>query len=193
MASIVNEVVALEPDQARWNYTRELVQGHDNVSVLKQTTQEYLSQNACKQFDFLVLGMVIQHLPTDGVDSVMADLGSLTKSGGIAVVSTTHALERARCFTYQKVTKGRLKSQISEEEFNRYAKNTDSQDKGLPVHRFSKSEFISIVPECFEVVQWAEYSYYRPEHLDYFAWLQSVDMDELVNSGNSQYLVLKKK
>ena len=192
LAPAMKEVVALEPDAARWNYTRELVIEYSNATVLNQTTQQYISDNPGKQFDLAVLGMVLQHLPTHACEAVLNDIATLTKVGGIAIVATTHALEKAKCFTYQNVTDGRLGSQITEETFNSYAENTDSQDKGLPVRRFSRSEFESIVPTAFEIVHWGQYSYYRPEYLDYFAWLHSVEPEELANVGNSQFLILKR-
>lgn len=192
-ARIVSELVALEPDAARWNYTRELVAEFPHVAVLNQTTQQYIAANPGKQFDLSVLGMVVQHLPTHLVTRVMDDLATLTRPGGIAVVATTHAMEKARCFTYQKVEDGRLNAQISEEEFNRYAENTAEQDKGLPVHRFSRSEFEAIVPQQFDITYWQQYSYYRPEHLEYFAWRHSVTPEELADVGNSQFLVLRRK
>lgn len=192
-APIMNEVVALEPDHARWNYTRELVLDYDNVAVLKQTTQSFIAENPEKKFDLVVLGMVIQHLPTYLCTSVLDDIATLTRSGGIAIVSTTHALEKARCFTYQHVNQGRLSASISEEEFNRYAEDTAAQDKGLPVRRFSRSELESAVPKIFDIVHWGQYSYFRPEHLEHFAWLHSVEQEELADMGNSQFLVLKKR
>lgn len=192
-AGIVNEVVALEPDEARCNYTRDLVRDKPNATVLQQTTQQFIAENPGKQFDLVVLGMVIQHLPTHLCDAVLADLATLCKPGGLTVVATTHALEKARCFTHQHVTEGRLLSQISREAFDAYAADTDHQDKGLPVRRFSRSEFESVIPDAFEIVHWGQYSYFRPEHIEHFAWLHSVEPHELANTGNSQYLVLRRR
>lgn len=192
IAPIVEEVVSLEPDVIRWEYTRDLVQKHNNVTVLKETTQDYIARHPAKQFDLVILGMVVQHLPTHVTKALMDDIFTLTKSGGIAVVSTTHALGKARCFTYQHVAQGEPRPKTSEDEFNRYAADTGAQDRGLPVRRFSRSEFESIVPSGFEIVSWGQYSYCRPEHLDYFAWLDGVAPDELADVANSQYLVLKR-
>lgn len=192
IAPIVKELVSLEPDVTRWEYTRELVHNYRNVTVLNETTQDYISRHPHKQFDLIIVGMVLQHLPTKVTKAVMDDILALTKIGGIAVVSTTHALEKARCFSYQHVAKGIPRPKISEDEFNRYAAATDSQDKGLPVRRFSRSEFEAIIPYNFEIVSWGQYSYCRPEHLDYFAWLDGVAPHELADVGNSQYLILKR-
>jgi SAM-dependent methyltransferase len=192
VSPIVKEVVSLEPDASRWNYTRELVLDYTNTTVLNQTTGDYITENPDNQFDLVILGMVLQHLPTYASKALMNDIAALTRKGGLAVIATTRALDSARCFTYQDVNDGRLNAAISEEEFNRYAENTHAQDKGLPVRRFSRSEFESIVPAEFETVQWGQYSYYREEFLDYFSWLHSVEPDELINVGNSQFLVLKR-
>lgn len=192
IAPIVKEVVSLEPDVTRWEYTRDLVHMYSNVAVLNETTRDYISRHPEKQFDLVILGMVVQHLPTQVTKAVMDDILTLTKSGGLAVISTTHALEKARCFTYQHVAKGQTRPRTSEEEFNRYAADTASQDKGLPVRRFSRSEFESIVPPDFEIVSWGQYSYCRPEHLNYFAWLDEVEPHELADVGNSQYLVIQR-
>jgi len=192
IAPIMKEVVSLEPDVTRWEYTRDLVHAYSNVKVLNETTQGYISRHRGKQFDLVILGMVVQHLPTHVTKAVFNDILTLTKRSGIAVVSTTHALEEAKCFTYQHVAKGKPRPKTSEDEFNRYAADTSSQDKGLPVRRFSRSEFESIVPPDFEIVFWGQYSYCRPEYLDYFAWLDGVAPHELADVGNSQYLVLKR-
>lgn len=193
IAPIVKEVVSLEPDVTRWEYTRDLVHKYTNVTVLNETTQDFISRQPEKQFDLVILGMVVQHLPTHVTKAVMDDILTLTKRGGIAVVSTTHALEKARCFTYQHAAKGEPRPRTTEDEFNRYAADTSSQDKGLPVRRFSRSEFESIMPPDFEIVSWGQYSYCRPEHLDYFAWLDGVAPHELADVANSQYLVLKRR
>jgi len=106
-------------------------------------------------------------------------------------ISTTHALEKAKCFTYQHIEDSR----ISEEEFNAYADNAlgHEQDKGLPVHRFSRAEFEAIAPADFDIVHWQQFSYYRPEYLDRFARVHMVEPQDLVNQGNSQFMVLKKR
>ncbi|MEZ5571582.1 MAG: class I SAM-dependent methyltransferase [Halioglobus sp.] len=188
VAKRMAEVVALEPDPGRCNWTRELVAKYESATVLSQMTYEYIAQNPGKQFDLVLLGMVLQHLSTHNCKKVMADVAALTRIGGMAIVSTTHALEKAKCFTYQHVSDAR----ISEEEFNDYADNSHGQDKGLPVHRFSRAELEALVPHCFDIVQWTQYSYYRPEYLERFAQVHRVQPEELANIGNSQFLVLKK-
>lgn len=187
-AGKIREIVALEPDPGRCNWTRELLAKYESVNVEGLMTQEYIAKNPGKQFDLTVLGMVVQHLPTYAAAAVMEDVATLTRSGGIAVVSTTHAIEKAKCFTYQHSADAR----ISEEEFNAYAADSLSQDKGLPVHRFSQSEFEALVPKSFKIVQWTQFSYYRPEFLQRFAEVHQVQPEDLTNIGNSQFLVLKK-
>ncbi len=193
IAPIVKEVVSLEPDVTRCEYTRMLVRNYRNVRVLNETGRDYIARHPGKHFDLVILGMVVQHLPTYVTTSVLDDMLVLTKRGGLAVVSTTHALESARCFSYQNVDHGKPRPKTTEEEFNRYAADTASQDKGLPVRRFSRSEFESIIPHGFEIVLWGQYSYCRPEYLDYFAWLDGVAPQELADVGNSQYLVLRRR
>jgi phospholipid N-methyltransferase len=185
----ISEIVALEPDPGRCNWTRELFAERESVTVENLLTHDYIAQHPGKQFDLAVLGMVVQHLPTYNAAAVMKDVASLTRSGGIAIASTTHAIEKAKCFTYQHVSDAR----ISEEEFNAYAADSKSQDKGLPVHRFSRSEFEALVPQSFEILHWTQFSYYRPEYLQRFAEVHQVEPEELANIGNSQFLVLKKK
>ncbi len=188
-AGKIKELVALEPDVDRCNWTRAVVADFEGVTVLNVLSQEYISQNPGKQFDLVVLSMILQHQSTHNCLRLMDDLATLTKSGGIAIVSSTHALERAKCFTYQDVSQAR----ISEEEFNHYADNSHIQDKGLPVRRFSRAEFEALVPESFDIIQWTQFSYYRPEFLDRFAEIHRVDAQELTKIGNSQFMVLKKK
>lgn len=188
-AGKIREIVALEPDPGRCNWTRELLSSYESVSVEGLMTQEYIAKYPGKQFDLAVLGMVVQHLPTYAAAALMEDVATLTRSGGIAIASTTHAIEKAKCFTYQHSADAR----ISEEEFNAYAADSASQDKGLPVHRFSRSEFEALVPESFDIVQWTQFSYYRPEFLQRFAEVHQVEPEDLANIGNSQFLVLKKK
>lgn len=188
-AGKIREIVALEPDATRCDWARAEVANHEGVTVLKLMTQDYIAQNPGKQFDLAVLSMVLQHLSTHNCKRLMNDLATLTRPGGFAVVCTTHALEHAKCFTYQHVSQAR----ISEEEFNIYADNSESQDKGLPVHRFSRADLEAIVPQSFEIVQWAQCSYYRPEYLDHFAKIHRVAPQELSTIGNSQFVVLKRK
>jgi ubiquinone/menaquinone biosynthesis C-methylase UbiE len=187
-AGKIHELVALEPDAARCNWTREAVADKPGVSVLNTTSADFIASYPDKQFDLAVLGMVIQHLSTHKSRMLMQDVARLTRPGGLAVISTTHALERAKCFTFQHAARSR----VSEEEFNRYADNPELQDKGVPVHRYSRSELEAIVPDAFDIVQWTQYSYYRPEHLDRFAKVHQVKPEELADIGNSQFLVLKK-
>ncbi len=188
-AGKIREIVALEPDPGRCNWTRELLSKYESVSVEELMTQEYIAKNPGKQFDLAVLGMVLQHLPTCAAAAVMEDVATLTRSGGIAIAATTHAIEKAKCFTYQHSADAR----ISEEEFNAYAADSSAQDNGLPVHRFSRSEFEALVPISFEIIQWTQFSYYRPEYLERFAQVHRVEPEDLAHIGNSQFLVLKKK
>lgn len=189
VAGRIAEVVALEPDPGRANWSTALLADHQSVSVHQQMAYEYMADNPGKQFDIVLLGMVIQHLPTHSVTQVLDDVVALTKGSGIAIISTTHALEKAGCFTYQHVSNAR----ITEEEFNAYADDSHGQDKGLPVHRFSRSEFESIIPDSFELLQWTQFSYIRPEYLEVFANVNQVEPEELTNHANSQFLILKKK
>lgn len=188
-AGKIVELVALEPDAARCNWTRELVPDIPGVSVLELATSDFIAQNPDKTFDLSVLGMVLQHMPTNYCPGLMEDVATLTRPGGLAIISTTHALEKAKCFTYQDVSDAR----VSEEEFNAYASKTDAQDKGLPVHRFSRPELEALVPDSFEIAQWTQYSYFRPEFLQRFANVHQVEPEEIANVGNSQFLVLRKK
>ncbi|MCR9106889.1 MAG: class I SAM-dependent methyltransferase [Gammaproteobacteria bacterium] len=189
IAPVVAEVVALEPDPGRCNWSREALAHLSNVSVFEQTTSDYIADNSSRQFDLTILGMVLQHMSTRYCVTLLDEVAQLTKPGGIAIVSTTHALEQAACFTYQHVADAR----ISEEEFNAYAENSQAQDKGLPVHRFSRPELEALIPDAFTLVQWHQFSYYRPEHLEHFAQLHKVPARELENHGNSQFVVLKKR
>ncbi|MDX1734960.1 MAG: class I SAM-dependent methyltransferase [Halioglobus sp.] len=188
-AALMREVVALEPDPARCNWTRELVADRENTTVLNLLATEFIEQHPGRQFDLVILSMVIQHLATDSVPQLLADVARLTTPGGMAVVSTTHALEKARCFFLQHAPE----QHIGEAAFNDYARDNQSLDMGLPVRRFSRSEFIALIPDAFEIVLWNQFSYYRPEQLGHFARLHRVAPDELSDVGNSQYLVLKKR
>lgn len=188
-AGKISEIVALEPDPGRCNWTRELLASYESVSVEGLMTHEYIAKHPGKQFDLAVLGMVVQHLPTYAAAAVLDDVATLTRRGGMAIASTTHAIEKAKCFTYQHSADAR----ISEAEFNAYAADSSSQDKGLPVHRFSRSEFEALIPNSFEIVQWTQFSYYRPEYLQRFAEVHQVEPEELAAVGNSQFVVLKKK
>jgi len=107
-AGRIREIVALEPDATRCDWARAEVANHEGVTVLKLITQDYIAQNPGKQFDLAILSMVLQHLSTHNCKRLMNDLATLTRAGGFAVVSTTHALERAKCFTYQHVSQARI-------------------------------------------------------------------------------------
>ena len=190
VAGNIAEVVALEPDPGRCNWTTALMSKQKSVTVFNQMTHEYMADHPGKQFDIVLLGMVLQHLSTHNCAKILADVTVLTKARGFAIVSTTHALEKTKCYTYQHVSDAR----VSEEEFNAYADNSQGHDdRGLPVHRFSRADLEAIIPDSLEIVQWSQYSYYRPEFLERFAAVHQVQPEELSGHGNSQFLVLKKR
>ena len=191
MAERMAEVVALEPDQARWTWTRDTVADQAHVSVLNMTTTQYMAQQPGKQFDLVLAGMVVQHIATHTCRDLIEDVAALTKPGRLAVIATTHAPAHTPYFTLQGVNEPRHVAQISEAEFNDFADNPQGKDR-LPVRRFSRADLEAQVPDSFDIVHWSDFSYYRPEHLEYFAWIHGVTLEELADTGTSQFIVLKK-
>lgn len=189
-AGQVKELVALEPDRDRYQYTYDNFHTPPSCSVHNTFSSEYIQDNPGKTFDVVVLGMVLQHVSTRVCELLLNDAAQLTSDTGVVVVATTHAIPQAEGFTYSNPGAG--ETYVSEAEYNAYA-DAAGHSKGIPVRRFSKRTLMELVARDFEPILWRQFSYYRPEFIPWFAKLLKVPQDSLVDVGDSQFLVMKKK
>lgn len=187
----IKEIVALEPDSDRHSYTYNNFHNPPACQVLNQMSSEYIADHPTRKFDIIVLGMVIQHIPTDAFHSLVKDTSELIKDDGVVIIATTHTLESTKGFTYSAPAKD--EHYISEEVFNKYANDTRNNSKGIPVRRFSKNELITAVEPFFETIMWRQFSYYRDDSIAYFADFLNISVEELKDTGDSQFLIMQKK
>lgn len=189
-AGQVKELVALEPDTDRYQSTYGLFHSPPSCCVYNAFSSEYIQNNPGKTFDVVVLGMVLQHVSTRVCKSLIKDTAQLVSETGVVIIATTHTVPKAEGFTYSNASAA--ETYVSEAEYNAYADASECS-KGIPVRRFSKRTLLDMVAPDFELILWRQFSYYRPESIPWFAKRLRVSEDSLVNVGDSQFVILRKK
>lgn len=188
---ISREVVALEPDKHRWSHCHRDHHNDPSCRVLHQTSGDFRQDHPQKQFDLVIVGMVLQHLATDVCKALLEDVLMLLPRGGIALIYTSHALEETKGFSFSE---DHERYYISEEEFNNYANAKPAeQQMGLPVHRFSKQDLIESLPSQLDAIFWQQTAYYRKNRLQSFAKKYQVEPEKLKDTGHQQLLVAQKR
>jgi hypothetical protein len=150
---------------------------------------QYIEGHSGKLFDLVVLGMVIQHMSTDACTHLIEDASKLVKPNGTVIIATTLAPENLKGFSCSSDPDN---SYLTLTEYNTYANNPQTQDRGIPLRRFSENELRAEVAPHFEVLQWTQFSYYRPDQIGWFCEKWKSDAETLQNTGNSQFVVLRK-
>lgn len=189
-AGQVKELVALEPDTDRYQYTYDRFHSPPACLVYNAFASDYIRNNPGKTFDLVVLGMVLQHVSTGVCKSLIKEAADLVNDSGVVIIATTHAIPEAEGFSYSNPAPG--ETYVSEEEYNAYAESS-GHSKGIPVRRFSKETLLNMLAPYFEVIMWRQFSYYRPESIPWFAKILNVSPDSLCNVGDSQFVILRKK
>jgi SAM-dependent methyltransferase len=189
--NLIAETIALEPDEERWQACHKSYHQPPTCQVIHQITSAYIADNPNKSFDVVVLGMVIQHLSTTSARALLAEVASLLKPDGVAIIFTTHTVDEARGFTYSLPGAGEI--YVNEEDFNRYADDHSDGSKGLPVHRFSKAELQDYLAPLFKTLYWRQISYYREDRAAQFEHRLQLEPGSLKNVGNSQFAVVKNR
>jgi SAM-dependent methyltransferase len=188
---ISREVVALEPDHARWSLCHEENHVHPGCLVFNQTSREYHYANPARTFDLVIVGAVLQHLATDVCVELLDDVVSLLKPGGVVLIYTSHTLDSTKGFSFSGDSK---RFYVSEEEFNEYAKSIpSSQNLGIPVRRFSRSELSELLPDQLDTIFWQQVAYYREDSLQMFADRYQIEPDKLKDTGHQQIFIAQKK
>jgi hypothetical protein len=83
---------------------------------------------------------------------------------------------------------------MTEAAFNAYANNSAEQTAGIPVHQFSKDSFLAALDKAnLKVVRWGQFSYIRPEKLQWFANMFGFSAQSHADVGTSQYAVVSRK
>ncbi|GAB5450765.1 MAG: hypothetical protein Hals2KO_10930 [Halioglobus sp.] len=189
---MVKEVVALEPDESRWADCHKAYHREPDCLVYNQSTDQYISENPGKRFNLIVVSMVLQHISTTLSRKLMSDVATLLEPDGVAIVFTTHTLEKSKGFSFSGDNE---RVYVPEAEFNQYAEAPpEDQHMGLPVRRFSKQDLIDTVEGAdLEPIFWRQASYYRPEKVGFFAHRLNLEPEELMNVGNSQFVVVQRR
>ncbi|MCB1706226.1 MAG: class I SAM-dependent methyltransferase [Halioglobus sp.] len=188
----VAEVVALEPDEMRWGECLRHYHQERSCEVLCQTTSQYIRSNPCRRFDLIIVSMVIQHLSTEATKELMRDIAHLLKPTGTAIISTTHTIEAAKGFSFSGDPH---RVYIGKKEFDDYASAPSSAQKnGLPVRRFSKEDLYEEIQAVgLHAILWRQISYYKPNGARFFANRLGVDVQDLQDVGNSQFIVVQNR
>ncbi len=188
---IIAETIALEPDEERWKACHKAYHQPPTCQVIHQMTTAYIADNPDKSFDIVILGMVIQHMSTTSARALLAEVASLLKPDGIAIIFTTHTVDEARGFTYSNAAPDEI--YVNEEDYNRYADESSDGSKGLPVHRFSKAELLDFLAPFFDTLYWRQVSYYREDRAAHFEHRLQLEPGSLKNVGISQFAVVKNR
>src|SRR5690606_21608468 len=72
-AGRVRELVALEPDRDRCQYTYDRFHSPPSCSVYNTFSSNYIQDNPGKTFNVVVVGMVLQHVSTRVCESLIKD------------------------------------------------------------------------------------------------------------------------
>ncbi len=185
----ITRIVALEPDNARYLDCKKRFHAPPHCQILNQMSSDYIAKNPDSQFDLVVLGMVIQHVSTASCSQLIRDAAQLVKPNGVVIIATSLAPEPLKGFSRSSEPD---KPFLNKEEFDEYANNPHTQDRGIPFRRFSKNELAIEVSPYFDIIQWTQFSYYRPDRIEWFCQMLQTDADTLKNVGNSQFMVLQK-
>ncbi len=187
---IIGEIVALEPDESRWVECHREHHLLPQCEVLCQTTTEYIHSNPGKMFDLIVISMVLQHLATTDCEKLLEEAATLLKPDGFVLIFTTHTLEETKGFSFS----GDPQKYISEQIFNDYANSASSEKtKGIPVRRFSRSDFLDAIAQHLDSIYWRQCSYYNEHGVNFFAPILQVDAQKLKDVGRSQFVVARKR
>ncbi len=184
-------VLGLEPDFERFRYCHETHHDPPGCTILQRMSHDYIRENPGAAFDVVVVSMVLQHLATDVCESLIADAHELVTADGIVVIATTHGPDSTKGFSTSGAGPG--EAPLSREAFDEYAKAVGRQNRGIPVRRFSRRELVDLVSERFDILHWEQFSYIRPEKLEFFSERFGVPAADLVDVADSQYLVLRRK
>lgn len=178
------QIIGLEPDRKRFE---ECHASHNNgysIRIFNQTSRDYRAEHPSERFELVVVSMVIQHVMTDICECILEDVRELLSETGVAIISTT--LQDRERFTYQNNCTPR-----SQQEFNQYASNCQSQEFGIPVRQFSIESFLAELSKAkLQVVHHGQFSYLRPDKVQWYANLLALDADAIREIGTSQFAVV---
>ncbi|MDG9852373.1 class I SAM-dependent methyltransferase [Pseudomonas nitroreducens] len=182
-----NAIIGLEPDQDRFSDCKKRYRGKGNIEIFNITSRELRKTQPAARFDLILNSMVLQHVSTGICDEILQDIRELLSPDGVALVSTTQNCKEL--FTFQSSPKHQTR-----QEFDDYAANPGQQSFGIPVRKFSKDSFLSALDSNgLAVLHWGQFSYIRPEKVDWFANQYQVSSSDIRDVGDSQYALLRRK
>lgn len=179
-------VVGLEPDKERYLGCKNGLAGDRRIEMFNARSWDYRQQHSGRRFDFITVSMVVQHISTGACRQILGDVRELLAANGSALISTTHFYEER--FSYEADP-----SAHDIAEFDRYANQETSQDKGLPVRMFSRASLHREIEQAgLEVVVWQQFAYPRPERAREVAGFFAAPPEEVCDRGVSQYAVVRR-
>lgn len=179
-------VVGLEPDNGRYLGCKNGFAPDRRIEMFNLKSWDYRQQNGGRRFDFITVSMVVQHVSTGACRQIFSDVHDLLAPNGSALISTTHFYEER--FSYEADP-----SAHEVAEFDRYADQMTSQDKGLPVRMFSRASLHQEIERAgLEVVAWQQFAYPRPDRATEVAGFFAGPPEEMRDRGVSQYAVVRR-
>lgn len=182
-----NTILGLEPDSERFADCVKRYRAQRNIEILNIASGELRRTQPDLRFELILNSMVLQHVSTGICEEILHDIHELLSTDGVALVSTTQNCKEL--FTFQSSPKHQTR-----QEFDEYAANPGSQQFGIPVRKFSKDSFLSALERNgLSVLHWGQFSYIRPEKVDWFASQYQVSPNDIRDVGDSQYVLVRRK
>jgi SAM-dependent methyltransferase len=183
----VKEYIGIEPDIERFKVCEKLLKNNTTFQCfqfINSFSNEYIKNYPTKKFDVVCISHVIQHVSTYNAVNILNDAFNLLNDDGKLILSTTCAPREI--FTYDKKNISDIPS-----NFNNYCYHNQT-NRGLPVHMFTK-ESLFVYLQKFEIKYYEQYQFIRRDKLNWFCENFFTTQNEIVNVGQSQFVVCQKK
>lgn len=114
-----DEIIALEPDQSRYEKAKENLEKLNSSIIVKTILGNLDCINADEYFDFILCSHVIQHIPYTRVQEILSECSNRLNNNGYFVLMTSHSLKAKDYFVKVDQKNNELfESEISETQFN---------------------------------------------------------------------------
>lgn len=191
-----DRLLAIEPDEQRLAVARKRMEEtalSGKVSFLQGAFEEI--ELGKEEFDVLLASHIVQHIPTETVDSFFRKAYALLKPTGLFLLTTSHARRGSDLYVKDYLKEGKVQEEnISEAEFNALIRN----ERGiLPIHFYTFDSLESgLTAAGFEVLEFGVFHELSKTYpLD-----RVLDRDLVINSlsffknrfGRDLYMVCRK-
>lgn len=134
-------IVAIEPDPCRLEDAKKALMLASNIQFIHAFIQQFIFP---RRFDFIVCSHLIQHMPTDEIESILSTVLSFMKPHAHLMLSTTNWLDDVDQFEIRNTLNNEFKI-VSEAEFNECARVSDRR---LPTRHFSEKTLIQLLTDA---------------------------------------------